>query len=282
MSYGNSYRYVSLCKILESGMKKERLDKLLVDRNLVKSRERARALIMAGKVLVNGNVVDKAGTKIPVDAKVELKGEDIPYVSRGGLKLETALEAFDIKPEGWICLDVGASTGGFTDCLLKRGAKKVYAVDVGRGQLDWKLRNDDRVISIEQFNARYLTEKEVPEKVDLVVIDVSFISLTKILPVIKRFLKNGGRIIALIKPQFELSKKEVDKGKGVVRSSELHKKAIDKIVAFAKGEGLYPVDIVLSEPRGPKGNKEFLLLLTVDSEDNLLTDDKIEKEVLKS
>ncbi|WP_456460322.1 TlyA family RNA methyltransferase [Desulfurobacterium sp.] len=263
-------------------MKKERLDRVLVDRGFVKSRERARAIIMAGKVLVNGNIVDKAGTKISVDAKIELKGKDIPYVSRGGLKLETALKAFNINPENWVCLDVGASTGGFTDCLLKHGAKKVYAVDVGKGQLDWKLRNDERVISIEQFNARYLTDKEVPEKVDLIVIDVSFISLTKILPVVKQFLKDDGRIVALIKPQFELSKKEVDRGRGVIKSPQLHRKAIDKIIAFSKKEGLYPVNLVLSEPRGPKGNKEFLILLTRNPEDDSLTDDRIEEEILKS
>ncbi|WP_297445080.1 TlyA family RNA methyltransferase [Desulfurobacterium sp.] len=263
-------------------MKKERLDRVLVDRGFVKSRERARAIIMAGKVLVNGNIVDKAGTKISVDAKIELKGKDIPYVSRGGLKLETALKAFNINPENWVCLDVGASTGGFTDCLLKHGAKKVYAVDVGKGQLDWKLRNDERVISIEQFNARYLTDKEVPEKVDLIVIDVSFISLTKILPVVKQFLKDDGRIVALIKPQFELSKKEVDRGRGVIKSPQLHRKAIDKIIAFSKKERLYPVNLVLSEPRGPKGNKEFLILLTRNPEDDSLTDDRIEEEILKS
>jgi len=182
--------------------KKERLDKLLVERGLVKSRERAKALIMAGKVTVNGQVVDKAGASVPADSVIEVKGEDIPYVSRGGLKLETAINEFGLDVKDFTCLDVGASTGGFTDCLLQHGAKKVYAVDVGKGQLDWKLRNDPRVISIEQFNARYLTDKEIPEKVDLIVIDVSFISLTKILPVVKQFLKPEGKIVALIKPQF--------------------------------------------------------------------------------
>jgi len=263
-------------------MKKERLDKLLVDRGIVKSRERAKALIMAGKVKVDGEIVDKCGVKVSCEADIELKGEDIPYVSRGGLKLETALNAFKINPEGFVCLDVGASTGGFTDCLLKRGAKKIYAVDVGKGQLDWKLRNDERVISIEQFNARYLTEKEIPEKVDLVVIDVSFISLTKILPVIKQFLKDSGLVIALIKPQFELSKKEVDKGRGVIKDPELHKKAIKKIVAFSREEGFFPVDIVLSNPRGPKGNKEFLLLLSKLPKEKELDEKKIKREVLKS
>ncbi|WP_457677540.1 TlyA family RNA methyltransferase [Thermovibrio sp.] len=254
-------------------MGKERLDKLLVEKGLVKSRERAKALIMAGKVLVDGKVIDKAGAQVPKEAKVEVKGEDIPYVSRGGLKLETAIKEFGLKVEGFTCLDVGASTGGFTDCLLKHGAKKVYAVDVGRGQLDWKLRNDERVVSIEGFNARYLSEKEVPEKIDLAVIDVSFISLTKVLPVVREFLKPEGKIVALIKPQFELTKREVDKGKGVIRSPELHRKAIEKILSFSRGIGLYPENLTLSKPRGPKGNKEFLVLLSQRKED-----DKVDKE----
>ncbi|ADY74152.1 hemolysin A [Desulfurobacterium thermolithotrophum DSM 11699] len=253
--------------------KKERLDKLLVEKGLVKSRERAKALIMAGKVLVNGQVVDKAGASVLPDAVIEIKGDDIPYVSRGGLKLETAIKEFELKVEGFTCLDIGASTGGFTDCLLQHGAKKVYAVDVGKGQLDWKLRNDPRVISIEQFNARYLTEKEIPEKVDLIVIDVSFISLTKILPVVKQFLKSEGKIVALIKPQFELTKKEVDRGKGVIRNSELHKKAIEKILNFSREIGLYPENLTLSKPRGPKGNKEFLVLLS-----QIMEDDKVKEE----
>ncbi|SMP19537.1 23S rRNA (cytidine1920-2'-O)/16S rRNA (cytidine1409-2'-O)-methyltransferase [Desulfurobacterium pacificum] len=243
-------------------MKKERIDKLLVEKGLVKSRERAKALIMAGKVKVNGQVVDKPGTSVPADSVIEVKEEDIPYVSRGGLKLETALKEFGVDVSGFVCLDVGASTGGFTDCLLQHGAKKVYAVDVGRGQLDWKLRNDPRVISIERFNARYLTEKEIPEKVDLVVMDVSFISVTKLLPVVKQFLKPEGKMIVLIKPQFELTKREVDRGKGVIRDPELHKKAINKVLEFARSIGLYPEKLTLSKPRGPKGNKEFLVLLS--------------------
>jgi 23S rRNA (cytidine1920-2'-O)/16S rRNA (cytidine1409-2'-O)-methyltransferase len=260
-------------------VKKERLDRLLVERGLVKSRERARALIMAGKVLVDGKVVDKAGVKVPAEAKIELKGEDIPYVSRGGLKLETAIKEFGLKVDGFTCLDVGASTGGFTDCLLKHGAKKVYAVDVGRGQLDWKLRNDPRVISIEGFNARYLTEKEVPERVDLAVSDVSFISLTRILPVIKRFLKPEGKIVALIKPQFELTKREIDRGRGVVREPELHKRAIDKILSFSREIGLYPEKLTLSRPRGPKGNKEFLVLLSQNPEEDRVTGERVEEVI---
>ena len=260
-------------------MKKERIDKLLVEKGLVKSRERAKALIMAGKVKVNGQVVDKPGTNVPVDSAIEVKENDIPYVSRGGLKLETALKEFNFDVEGFVCLDVGASTGGFTDCLLQHGAKKVYAVDVGRGQLDWKLRNDERVVSIERFNARYLTEKEVPEKVDLVVMDVSFISVTKLLPVVKQFLKPEGKMIVLIKPQFELTKKEVDRGKGVIRDPELHKKAVNKVLEFARSIGLYPENLTLSRPRGPKGNKEFLVLLSQKEEDDKVNRKTVEEVV---
>lgn len=260
-------------------MKKERLDKLLVEKGLVKSRERAKALIMAGKVIVDGKVVDKAGAQVPVDARLEVKGDDIPYVSRGGLKLETGIKEFGLNVKDFTCLDVGASTGGFTDCLLKHGAKKVYAVDVGRGQLDWKLRNDDRVISIEGFNARYLTDREIPEKVDLAVCDVSFISLTKILPVVKRFLKPGAKVVALIKPQFELTKKEVDRGKGVVRDPELHKRAINKILSFSREIGLFPEKLTLSRPRGPKGNKEFLVLLSQSSGDDRVGEERVDEVV---
>ncbi len=262
-------------------MKKERIDKLIVDKGFIKSRERAKALIMAGKIFVDGNMVDKCGTKVPIDSTIEIKGTDIPYVSRGGLKLQTALEAFKIEPKNFICLDIGASTGGFTDCLLQRGALKVYAVDVGRGQLDWKLRQDSRVVSIEQFNAKHLSKREIPDRVDLVVADVSFISLTKILSVAKKFLKDTGEMIVLVKPQFELSKKDVDRWKGVIRDSKLHKKAIEKIVSFSKEEGLYPVNLVLSEPRGPKGNKEFLMLISLDKREEYLTEEKIEEEISK-
>ncbi len=258
-------------------MKKERIDKLLVQKGLVKSRERAKALIMAGKVSVNGSLVDKPGTSVPIDSNIEIKGEDIPYVSRGGLKLETALKDFSLDVNDFTCLDIGASTGGFTDCLLKHGAKKVYAVDVGKGQLDWKLRQDERVISIEGVNARYLSEKEVPEKVDLVVVDVSFISLTKILPVAKGFLKPEGKVVALIKPQFELSKREVDRGRGVIRNPYLHAKAIQKVVDFARKIGLFPEKLTESKPLGPKGNREFLVLLSQNPEDDVVDEGRVEQ-----
>jgi len=260
-------------------MKKERIDKLLVEKGLVKSRERAKALIMAGKVKVNGQVVDKPGTSVPADSVIEVKEDDIPYVSRGGLKLETALKEFGVDVSDFVCLDVGASTGGFTDCLLQHGARKVYAVDVGRGQLDWKLRNDPRVVSIERFNAKYLSEKEVPEKVDLIVMDVSFISVTKLLPVVKQFLKPEGKLIVLIKPQFELTKREVDKGKGVIKDPQLHKKAINKVLEFARSIGLYPENLTLSKPRGPKGNKEFLVLLSQEEKDDKVTEAVVDEVV---
>ena len=260
-------------------MKKERIDKLLVEKGLVKSRERAKALIMAGKVKVNGQVVDKPGTSVPADSVIEVKEDDIPYVSRGGLKLETALKEFGVDVSDFVCLDVGASTGGFTDCLLQHGARKVYAVDVGRGQLDWKLRNDPRVVSIERFNAKYLSEKEVPEKVDLIVMDVSFISVTKLLPVVKQFLKPEGKLIVLIKPQFELTKREVDKGKGVIKDPQLHKKAINKVLEFARSIGLYPENLTLSKPRGPKGNKEFLVFLSQEEKDDKVTEAVVDEVV---
>jgi len=263
-------------------MGKERLDRLLVERGIVKSRERAKALIMAGKVVVNGRVVDKAGALIPPDSSIEVKGEDIPYVSRGGLKLETAIKEFGLDVSGFVCLDIGASTGGFTDCLLKHGARRVYAVDVGRGQLDWSLRRDERVISIERFNARYLTEKEVPEKVDLITVDVSFISLKKILPVVKRFLKPDGKVVALIKPQFELSKREVDRWRGVIKDPELHRRAIESVLSFSRSVGLYPEKITVAKPRGPKGNREFLVLLSQIPDDDRVGDDEVRRVVAVS
>jgi 23S rRNA (cytidine1920-2'-O)/16S rRNA (cytidine1409-2'-O)-methyltransferase len=257
--------------------KKERLDKILTDKGLAESREKAKALIMAGKVFVDGRLVDKAGAKVSQDAKVEVRGE-LPYVSRGGKKLETALRAFEINPQGFVCLDVGASTGGFTDCLLKHGAKRVYAVDVGKGQLDWKLRNDERVFSMEGVNARYLTQDSLPEKVDLATIDVSFISLTKILPAVRKLLKDNGFIIALIKPQFELTKEEVSRGKGVVKEPLLHKKAIRKVIDFATENSLFAKKITLSRPLGPKGNKEFLVLFE-KTPPTIVSDEEIERVV---
>ena len=241
-------------------MKKERLDNLLVDRGLVSSRERAKALIAAGKVFVDQQKVDKPGATVRVEAQLQLTAQ-LPYVSRGGLKLEGALRAFGIDPGGMVVMDVGASTGGFTDCILQRGAKKVYAVDVGYGQLAWKLRNDRRVVNLERANIRYLQREAVEEEgVDLILIDTSFISIEKFLPHLLGFLKEGGILLGLIKPQFEVGKGEVGKG-GVVKDPALHQKVIDRISAFGRELGLRVLGVVESPLLGPKGNKEFFIHL---------------------
>jgi 23S rRNA (cytidine1920-2'-O)/16S rRNA (cytidine1409-2'-O)-methyltransferase len=239
---------------------KERLDKILVDRGLVQSRERARALILAGEVLVDGKMVDKAGEMIDTSAEVALGGKGIPYVSRGGLKLERALDEFRIDITGKVAMDVGASTGGFTDCLLQRGARKVYAVDVGYGQLDIKLRSDPRVVNIERQNIRYLEGGAIPEPVDIATIDVSFISLLKVIPKVMEFVKKDGEVIALIKPQFEVGKGEVGKG-GVVRDEAKQMEVVKKIETFCKETGLDVIGVVESPILGPKGNREFLIYL---------------------
>jgi 23S rRNA (cytidine1920-2'-O)/16S rRNA (cytidine1409-2'-O)-methyltransferase len=241
---------------------KSRLDKLLVDRGLAPSRERARALILAGSVLVNGQVVSKAGAPVKDSDEVELKEADHPWVSRGALKLVKGLDAFGIEPAGMTCLDIGASTGGFTDVLLDRGAAKVYAIDVGYGQLAWKLRQDDRVVVLERENVRHLEPDKVPEPCDLAVIDVSFISLTLVLGKVAELLgpPGGKPIVCLVKPQFEVGKDLVGKG-GVVRDPELRAGAVDKIRTWAAERGFGVGDQVESPIRGPAGNVEFLLLL---------------------
>ncbi len=241
-------------------MAKERIDKILVERGLVASRERARALILAGQVLVTDSVVDKAGTRIFIDAEIRLKKNDIPYVSRGGLKLEKALTAFPILVDGVIALDVGASTGGFTDCLLQHGAARVYAVDVGYGQLDWKLRSDDRVVNLERTNIRHVDAASIPEKPGLAVIDASFISLEKVLPPTLQLLAADAQIIALIKPQFEVGRGEVGKG-GVVRDQAKHEQVIERIRQFAVNSGCEIIGLTDSPLLGPKGNREFLIAL---------------------
>ena len=242
-------------------MKKERLDNLLVARELVHSRERAKALIGAGKVLVGDQKVDKPGTRIDVDARLQVTGEGLPYVSRGGLKLEGALRAFAVDPKDRVVMDVGASTGGFTDCVLQRGAKKVYAVDVGYGQLAWQLRTDPRVVNLERTNIRYLSREAVEaEGVDLILIDTSFISIEKFLSHLVGFLKEGGIVIGLIKPQFEVGKGEVGKG-GVVKDPALHQRVLERISAFCRNMGLKVLGIEESPLLGPKGNKEFFIHL---------------------
>lgn len=245
--------------------KKERLDKILIERGIVISRERARALIMEGKVYVYGLPVTKAGTHIDLDADIELGGTDIPYVSRGGLKLASALEHFKIDPSGRVVMDVGASTGGFTDCILQKGAKRVYAVDVGYGQLSWKLRNDSRVVILERTNIRHLMGEAIPEEIDFITIDVSFISLLKVIPEVAKFLKSEGRILALIKPQFEVGKGEVDRG-GVIRSEEKRREAIKGVCDGLGSIGVEVIGIFESPIKGQKGNIEYFIYLRYGKE----------------
>jgi 23S rRNA (cytidine1920-2'-O)/16S rRNA (cytidine1409-2'-O)-methyltransferase len=243
---------------MKSKKKKIRLDRLLVERGLSPARERARALIMSGAVLVDEAIVDKAGTQVPTDSTIRIKGEDNPYVSRGGLKLKGALEEFGIEPKGSVVLDVGVSTGGFTDCLLHKGAKKVYAVDVGYGQLAWKLRTDERVVLFERENIRYFSGDGIDDEIDLATIDVSFISLKLVLPAVVRLIKKGAVILALIKPQFEAGKADVGK-KGVVRDPVVHERVINDIVAFSREIGCAVVGTCESPITGPAGNREFFL-----------------------
>ncbi len=240
-------------------LQKVRLDKLLFEKGLVESREKSRALILGGNVTVNGTVVDKAGTLIRQDVELQI-AEKMPYVSRGGLKLQHALEVFPINVEGKTAMDAGASTGGFTDCLLQYGARKVYAVDVGYGQFHWKLRNDERVVLLEKTNIRYLEKNKIHDEIDIAVIDVSFISLLKVIPKIKEFLKPSGEIAALIKPQFEAGKKDVGKG-GVVRDDKIRLEIVEIIERESEKMGLKSMGVEESPIKGPKGNIEYLIYL---------------------
>ena len=236
---------------------KERLDVALVARGLAETRAKAQASIMSGIVYVNGQKVDKAGTPVAADAALEVRGHTLRYVSRGGLKLEKAMAAFPITLTDCICADIGASTGGFTDCMLQNGAKKVYAVDVGYGQLDWKLRSDERVVCMERTNARYLDREQIPDELDFASIDVSFISLKLILPAVHRVLKAGGHVACLIKPQFEAGREKVGK-KGVVRDPAVHLEVLENFLHHAKDSGFTVLDITFSPIRGPEGNIEYL------------------------
>jgi 23S rRNA (cytidine1920-2'-O)/16S rRNA (cytidine1409-2'-O)-methyltransferase len=247
------------------GNPRERLDKFLVDQGLVQSRERARALIMAGQVLVDEQTAAKAGQLVSLQSQVRIK-ENIPFVSRGGLKLQAALEAFHIDVQDAAAMDVGASTGGFTDCLLQRGARLVYAVDVGYGQLAWKLRQDPRVVCLEKTNIRYLDPAILAEAPRIAVIDASFISLAKVLPATQKLIRPGGEIVALIKPQFEVGKGEVGKG-GVVRDSAKHDAVVANIRALAENLQLKVMGVIESPIFGPKGNKEFLIYLRAQESD---------------
>lgn len=239
-------------------MKKERLDVLVVERGLAETRTRAQALILAGQLVVNDQRVDKPGTRVPIDAELRLKGEVLKFVSRGGLKLEAALDAFSIDVTGAIGADIGASTGGFTDCLLQRGAVRVHAIDVGYGQLHEKLRTDRRVSSRERVNARHLTDEDLPEPVDVVVIDVSFISLALVLPGVLSRLAAQGTLVALVKPQFEVGPEHIEKG-GVVRDAVARAASIERIAALVRAEGLELIGVMDCPVPGPAGNVEALL-----------------------
>ena len=250
---------------------KKRLDVLLVEQGYADTRSKAQAIIMAGRVYVEGQKADKPGISYEESVQIEVRGESCPYVSRGGLKLEKALRDFGVKPEGFVCSDSGASTGGFTDCLLQQGAKKVFAIDVRYGQLDWKIRSDERVVVMERTNIRYVTPEDLGELLDLSVIDVSFISLRIVLPVIKNLLKATGQVLCLIKPQFEAGREKVGK-KGVVREPQTHKEVLDNFVSLAKELDFTILGLTFSPVKGPEGNIEFLGHLTLADGDGIEPD----------
>ncbi len=258
-----------------------RLDVELVNRGLVESREKAKAYIMAGSVFVDGQKAFKAGDKVKDGAQLEVRGTPIPFVSRGGLKLDKAIKVFGLDLTGYKCMDIGASTGGFTDCMLQNGASKVYSVDVGYGQLAWKLRCDERVVNIERTNIRYMAPDAIDDELDFISIDVSFISLKLVLPVVNKLLKNGGHCVALIKPQFEAGREEVGK-KGVVRDSKIHEKVIVQCLQYALENNLAVLDIDFSPIKGPEGNIEFLMhICKSDQIANNVSDERI-KEVVNN
>ncbi len=263
---------------------KERLDVLLVNRGLASSREKAKTIIMSGDVFVNGQREDKAGSTFDDKCEIEVRGNKLKYVSRGGLKLEKAVNEFGLSFDGLTCMDIGASTGGFTDCMLQNGAKKVYSIDVGHGQLDWKLRNDERVICMEKTNFRYIKPEDIGEKIDFASCDVSFISLTKILLAARALLKDEGRMVLLIKPQFEAGREKVGK-KGVVRDEAVHVEVIEKIVRFADICGFDILRLDYSPIKGPEGNIEYLIYLRKDSSEDervLSLDEKSAEDILKT
>lgn len=239
---------------------KKRIDVLLFERGLAPSREKARTLIMAGSVYVNNQKFDKPGDTVSDDAEIEVRGSMLKYVSRGGLKLEKAMQLFPIDLNGKICMDIGASTGGFTDCMLQNGAQRVYSVDVGYGQLAWQLRQDPRVVNLERTNARYLTREQVPEEIDFFSVDVSFISLRIILPAVRPLLRDGGQAVCLIKPQFEAGREKVGK-KGVVRDRAVHEEVVETICRFALENGYSVLGLTFSPVKGPEGNIEYLVYL---------------------
>lgn len=256
---------------------KERLDVLLVKKNLAESREKAKAVIMAGIVYVDDQKEDKAGSMFEETAKIEVRGSTLKYVSRGGLKLEKAMTHFGVTLDQKICMDVGASTGGFTDCMLQNGAVKVYSVDVGHGQLAWKLRNDPRVVCMEKTNIRYVTPEEIPDKIQFVSIDVSFISLTKVLGPVKALMEPDSQVVCLIKPQFEAGREKVGK-KGVVRERSVHLEVIRMVAAFAGSIGFEALHLEFSPIKGPEGNIEYLLHLRNDAGGNVYENSSIDAE----
>ena len=258
-------------------VKKERLDVLLVKKNLVQSRERAKTTIMAGMVIVDGNKIDKAGTMVKENADIRVLGNQIPYVSRGGLKLEKAIKEFGVELKGKVTADIGASTGGFTDCMLQNGAVKVFAIDVGYGQLAWSLRTDERVVNMERTNVRNVTPEDIGQLIDLASIDVAFISLDKVLPAVKAMLKPDGQVVALIKPQFEAGKEKVGK-KGVVRDPKVHLEVIHKVIDTAREMEFVTKELTFSPVKGPEGNIEYLVWLTKDRE----AADNVTDEVMAS
>ena len=244
---------------------KERLDVLLVNRGLAPSREKAKTLIMEGKVFVNHNREDKAGSTFPDDCQIEIHGETLKYVSRGGLKLEKAMNHFTISLEGKVCMDIGASTGGFTDCMLQNGASKVFSVDVGYGQFAWKLRQDPRVVCMEKTNIRYVTPEQIGEPLNFASVDVSFISLTKVLGPARELLTDGGEMVCLIKPQFEAGREKVGK-KGVVRDPKVHEEVIHRVIDFALDNGFSILNLEFSPIKGPEGNIEYLVHIKKEQE----------------
>jgi 23S rRNA (cytidine1920-2'-O)/16S rRNA (cytidine1409-2'-O)-methyltransferase len=256
---------------------KERLDVLLVKRNLAESREKAKAIIMSGNVFVDGQREDKAGSMFKDSVTIEVKGSQLKYVSRGGLKIEKAINQYGISLEGKICMDVGASTGGFTDCMLQNGARKVYAVDVGTNQLAWKLRQDERVVSMEKTNIRYLKPEEISDRIDFISIDVAFISLTKVMQPVRELLKDQGQVVCLIKPQFEAGRDKVGK-KGVVRDPQVHAEVIEKVIRHVVILGFRILNLDFSPIKGPEGNIEYLLHIQKDRVPLFDSDEEISLE----
>lgn len=254
-------------------MKKERLDILLVNRGLAPSREKAKTMIMEGNVFVNHNREDKAGSTFADDCEIEIHGSTLKYVSRGGLKLEKAMSHFQISLEGRVCMDIGASTGGFTDCMLQNGAAKVYAVDVGYGQFAWKLRQDPRVVCMEKTNIRYVTPEDIDDVLDFASVDVSFISLTKVLVPARALLRDGGKMVCLIKPQFEAGREKVGK-KGVVRDKKVHEEVIGKVIDFARETGFFIRNLDYSPIKGPEGNIEYLVY--IEKTDEVVNEDSVD------